>query len=56
MKNHPEVRKDTHIPPTEMITEEQKERMDNTNKWLKDNLLNEMNISKLSIHETDQID
>jgi DNA replication licensing factor MCM2 len=56
MKNHPEVRKDTVIPPTEMITEEQKERMATTKQWLNDNLLNEINISKLSIHETDQID
>lgn len=56
MKNHPEVRKDTHIPATEIITEEQKEKMVTTQKWLNDNLLSEINISKLSIHETDQID
>lgn len=56
MKNHPDVRKDTLIPPSEIITEEQKERMATTKQWLNENLLNEINISKLSIHETDQID
>jgi hypothetical protein len=44
MKNHPEVAKNLHVPPTEMVTEEHQMRMVETRDWLEKNLLSEAKI------------
>ncbi len=55
MKNHPEIARDMLMPASEIMSEEQKERQEGTQRWLSDNLLNDANIQKLAIHETDMI-
>lgn len=55
MKNHPEIARDMHVPASEIVSEEQKERREGTQHWLNANLLDEANIQKLAIHATEQI-
>ena len=55
MKNHPEIARDMLMPASEIMSEEQKERQEGMQRWLSDNLLNDANIQKLAIHETDMI-
>jgi len=55
MKNHPEVARNLHVPPTEMLTEDHQMRQAETKEWLQRNLLSEAKIQAMSISEQDQI-
>jgi len=56
MKNHPEVSRDMTVPLNEQISEEHHERMVNTKKYLKDNLLDDSKILAMANSQADQID
>ena len=54
MKNHPDIAKDRNIPTVE-LTEESQRRIQTTQKYLEDNLLDESKIQLMAIHESEQI-